>query len=100
MVLSSTLDKLKEIAVLKLLGTQTRRIYAMILEEAVLMGLLGTLLGAALEFASEPYFPRRVVATRGDVVQMLVVITVIALLASIMAIRRAMKVDPRSVLGT
>ncbi len=95
-----TLDKLKEIAVLKLLGTQTRRIYAMIFQEAVLMGLLGTLLGAVLEFASEPYFPRRVVATRGDVVQMLVVITVIALLASIMAIRRAMKVDPRSVLGT
>jgi putative ABC transport system permease protein len=95
-----TLDKLKEIAVLKLLGTQTHRIYAMILEEAVLMGLLGTILGAALEFASEPYFPRRVVATRGDVVQMLVVITVIAFLASIMAIRRATKVDPRSVLGT
>lgn len=95
-----TLDKLKEIAVLKLLGTQTRRIYAMILEEAVLMGILGTLLGAVLEFASEPYFPRRVVATRGDVVQMLVVITIIAVVASITAIRRAMKVDPRSVLGT
>ncbi|MHB1023633.1 MAG: ABC transporter permease [Acidobacteriaceae bacterium] len=95
-----TLDKLKEIAVLKLLGTQTRRIYSMILQQAVLMGLLGTLLGAALEFASEPYFPRRVVATRGDVVQMLIVISIIALLASIMAIRRAMKVDPRSVLGT
>jgi putative ABC transport system permease protein len=95
-----TLDKIKEIAVLKLLGTQTRRIYAMILEQAILMGILGTLLGAALEFASEPYFPRRVVATRGDVVQMLVVITVIAFLASIMAIRRATKVDPRSVLGT
>lgn len=95
-----TLDKVKEIAVLKLLGTQGRRIYAMILQEALLMGFLGTLLGAALEFASEPYFPRRVVATRGDVVQMLIVISVIAILSSIMAIRRATKVDPRSVLGT
>lgn len=95
-----TLDKIKEIAVLKLLGTQGRRIYAMILQQAILMGVLGTLLGAALEFASEPYFPRRVVATRGDIVQMLVAITIVAILASLMAIRRAMKVDPRSVLGT
>jgi ABC-type lipoprotein release transport system permease subunit len=41
-----------------------------------------------------------VVATVGDVVQMLIVIAIIAILASIMAIRRATKVDPRSVLGT
>lgn len=95
-----TLDKIKEIAVLKLLGTQPRRIYGMILQQAILMGLLGTLLGAALEFASEPYFPRRVVATGDDVVQMLGVIAIISILASLMAIRRAMKVDPRSVLGT
>jgi putative ABC transport system permease protein len=95
-----TLDKIKDIAVLKLLGTQMRRIYGMIVQQAVLMGLLGTLLGAVLEFASEPYFPRRVEATRGDVGQMLVAITVISLLASLVAVRRAMKVDPRIILGT
>jgi putative ABC transport system permease protein len=99
-IYTMTLDKVKEIAVLKLLGTQGWRIYGMILQQAILMGILGTLLGAALEFASEPYFPRRVVATRGDVVQMVVAIGVIAILASLMAIRRAMNVDPRSVLGT
>jgi putative ABC transport system permease protein len=99
-IYTMTLDKVKEIAVLKLLGTQGWRIYGMILQQAILMGMLGTLLGAALEFASEPYFPRRVVATDGDVVQMLVAIAAIAILASLMAIRRAMKVDPRSVLGT
>ena len=59
-----TLDKIKDIAVLKLLGTQTSRIYSMIIQQAVLMGLLGTVLGALLEFASEPYFSRRVSATR------------------------------------
>src|ERR1019366_8703392 len=90
-----TLDKIKDIAVLKLLGTQTRRIYGMIIQEAVLMGLLGTISGAVLEFASEPYFPRRVEATRGDVRQMIVVITVISLLASLVAVRCVMKVDPR-----
>jgi putative ABC transport system permease protein len=95
-----TLDKIKDIAVLKLLGTQTRRIYGMIIQQAVLMGLLGTLIGAALESASEPYFPRRVSATLGDMWQMLVIITVVSILASLVAVRRAMKVDPRIVLGT
>ena len=95
-----TLDKIKDIAVLKLLGTQTGRIYSMIIQQAVLMGLLGTILGAGLEFASEPYFPRRVSATVGDMGQMLVIITVISILASLVAVRRAMKVDPRIVLGT
>jgi len=95
-----TLDKIKDIAVLKLLGTQTGRIYSMIIQQAVLMGLVGTLLGAAFEFASEPYFPRRVSATPGDAGQMLVIITVVSILASLVAVRRAMKVDPRIVLGT
>ncbi len=95
-----TLDKIKDIAVLKLLGTQTRRIYSMIIQQAVLMGLLGTVLGGLLEFAIEPYFPRRVSATVGDMGQMLVIITVISILASLVAVRRAMQVDPRIVLGT
>ena len=95
-----TLDKIKDIAVLKLLGTQTSRIYSMIIQQAVLMGLLGTVLGAMLEFASEPYFPRRVSATVGDMGQMLIIITVVSILASLVAVRRAMQVDPRLVLGT
>jgi putative ABC transport system permease protein len=95
-----TLDKIKDIAVLKLLGTQTSRIYSMIIQQAVLMGLLGTILGAMMEFAAEPYFPRRVSATLGDTGQMLVLITIISILASLVAVRRAMQVDARLVLGT
>jgi putative ABC transport system permease protein len=95
-----TLDKIKDIAVLKLLGTQTSRIYSMIIQQAVLMGLMGTIMGAMMEFAAEPYFPRRVAATVGDMGQMLVIITIISILASLVAVRRAMQVDPRLVLGT
>lgn len=95
-----TLDKVREIAVLKLLGTQDWRVYAMIVQQALLMGVLGTIIGGALEQASEPYFPRRVETTYGDIGQMLVAMIVVAVLASVMALGRAMKVDARSVLGT
>lgn len=95
-----TLDKMKDIAVLKLLGTPTRRIAAMILQQAVLMGSLGTAVGAALEQAAEPYFPRRVEATFGDIGQTLVAMLVVSLAASLLAVRRAIAVDARDVLGS
>lgn len=95
-----TLDKLHEIAMLKLLGAPNRLVYGMILQEALLMGIAGTLFGSVLERIVEPYFPRRVIATNGDVLQMLVVMTVVTFLASILAVRRAVHADPRSVIGT
>lgn len=95
-----TLDKLHEIAMLKLLGAPGGIVYRMILQEALFMGIVGTLIGSALELLIEPYFPRRVVATPGDIVQMLLVMTLIATLSSVLAVRRAMRVDPRSVLST
>ncbi|MDA8252487.1 MAG: ABC transporter permease [Rhodospirillales bacterium] len=94
-----TLDKLHEIAMLKLLGARGRVIYQMILQEALFMGIVGTLIGSALELLIEPYFPRRVIATYGDIGQMLVAMVVVAVLASVLAVRRAMRVDPRSVLS-
>lgn len=94
-----TLDKLREIALLKLLGAQGRVIYRMVLQEALFMGIVGTLLGSALELLIEPYFPRRVVATYGDIGQMLLAMMAVSALASVLAVRRAMRVDPRSVIG-
>ena len=95
-----TLDKVKEIALLKMLGAQGRRIYGMILQQALVMGVGGTLLGGMFEFAIEDYFPRRVQATSSDVGEMLIVIVIVAALASMLAIRRSTKIDARSVLGT
>lgn len=94
-----TLDKLHEIAMLKLLGAPSGVVYRMILQEALFMGIVGTLTGSALELLIEPYFPRRVVATSGDIAQMLVAMAIVVVLASVLAVRRAMSVDPRSVLG-
>lgn len=95
-----TLDKLHEIAMLKLLGAPGRVIYQMILQEALFMGVAGTLIGSGLELLAEPYFPRRVIATYGDIGLMLVAMIVVAVLASVLAVRRAMRVDPSSVLTT
>ena len=99
LIYTFTLDKIKEIATLKLLGAQGSRINGMILQQAILMGVLGTIIGALLEQATQPYFPRRVDASYGDIGLTLAVVIILSVLASLMAIRRAMKVDARSVLG-
>jgi putative ABC transport system permease protein len=99
LIYTFTLDKVKEIATLKLLGAQGSRINGMILQQAFLMAVLGTIIGAVLEQVSQPYFPRRVDATYGDIALTLVAMTVLSVLASLIAMRRAMKVDARSVLG-
>jgi putative ABC transport system permease protein len=95
-----TLDKIKEIALLKLLGARGNRIYGMILQEAMAMGVIATILGAAFELAIQDYFPRRVVVTYDDIGQLVIRIVLVALGASVFAIRRAMKIEARSVLGT
>jgi len=94
-----TLDKIGEIAVMKLIGSPGRYIYSMIFQQAVLMGSLGVILGSVLELLIEDYFPRRVEVTIGDIGQMLVIMVLVALAASILAVRRSMLVDPRSVLA-
>ena len=99
LIYTFTLDKVKEIATLKLLGAQVSRINGMILQQAILMGVLGTIIGAVLEQASQQYFPRRVDASYGDIALTLVAMIVLSVLASLVAMRRAMKVDARSVLG-
>jgi putative ABC transport system permease protein len=99
LIYTFTLDKVKEIATLKLMGAQVSRINGMILQQAILMSVLGTIIGAVLEQLSQPYFPRRVDASYGDITLTLVIITVLSVLASLIAMRRAMNVDARSVLG-
>jgi putative ABC transport system permease protein len=63
------------------------------------MAVLGTIIGAVLEQASQSCFPRRVDASYSDIALTLIVMTVLAVIASLFAMRRAMNVDARSVLG-
>ena len=72
----------------------------MILQEAMAMGVIATIVGATFELAIQDYFPRRVVVTYDDIAQLVIAIVFVALGASVFAIRRATKIEARSVLGT
>ncbi len=94
-----TLGKIREIAVLKLIGTKNRTISAMILQEAVGLGLIGFVVGKISATFWAPIFPKYVLLEPGDAVRGFVAVVVICVLASIIAIRAALKVDPAEAIG-
>lgn len=94
-----TMGKIREIAVLKLIGTKNRTIAWMILQEAVALGVIGFVVGKIAAFFWAPIFPKYVLLLPGDAVRGFFAVVVICVLASVLAIRAALKVDPAEAIG-
>ena len=98
-IYTMTMGKLREIAVLKLIGTRDRTIAGMILQQALGLGLIGFAVGKVAATVWGPAFPKYVLLLPGDAVTGLVVTLIICALASTLAIRVALKVDPGAAIG-
>ncbi len=98
-IYTMTLGKLREIAVLKLIGTRDRTIAGMILQQALGLGLIGFLVGKLSATVWAPAFPKYVLLETGDAVRGFVVVMIICALASTVAIRVALRVDPAAAIG-
>ncbi|WP_322996629.1 ABC transporter permease [Castellaniella sp.] len=94
-----TMDKIREIAVLKLLGTRNRTIAGMILQQALVLGLIGFAVGKISATWSAPIFPKFVWLVPADTGVGLAAILAICVLSSLVAIRVALKVDPADAIG-
>ena len=94
-----TMGKLREIAVLKLIGTTNRTIAAMIMQQAVGLGLIGFFVGRIAATFWGPYFPKYVLLQPADALRGFIIVVVICVLASLVAIRAALKVDPAEAIG-
>jgi putative ABC transport system permease protein len=94
-----TMGKIREIAVLKLIGTTNRTIAAMIMQQAIGLGLIGFVVGKIAATFWGPFFPRYVLLLPADTARGFVVVVIICVLASLLAIRAALKVDPAEAIG-
>jgi putative ABC transport system permease protein len=94
-----TMDKIREIAVLKLIGTRNRTIASMIMQQALALGLIGFVVGKITATFAAPAFPKYVLLLPLDTVAGFFAVIVICVLASIVAIRMALKVDPAEAIG-
>jgi len=93
-----TLDKIYAIALLKLIGAPNRVILGMILQQSLLLGGLGYVVAYTAGTQLFPKFPRRVVLTNEDLIQLAIVVLFISVLSSLLGIWKAMKVEPNDVL--
>jgi putative ABC transport system permease protein len=94
-----TLDKIPAIALLKLIGASNRVILWMILQQAIILGVLGYVIAFLVGTQLFPLFPRRVVLSNPDLVQLAVVVLGISLASSLLGIWKAASVSPYQALS-
>jgi putative ABC transport system permease protein len=98
-IYTMTLGKIKEIAVLKLIGTRDRTIAAMIMQEALGLGVVGFFVGKFAATLWAPAFPKHVLLETSDAIRAFAITLVICALASVLAIRAALRIDPAEAIG-
>ncbi len=98
-IYTMTINKIKEIAILKLIGAPNTVIVKMIGQQSVLLGVIAFIAGNLFAHASADIFPKTIVLWYADAAKLFVVIVIVSMLASLTGIRSALKVDPSTAIG-
>ena len=99
-IYTMTMEKLKAIATLKLIGAPNRTIIGMIVQQALALGIIGFAIGAVLIVNIKDFFPRRVILEPDNIAVLGAIVVVVCLVASSLGVRIALRVDPATALGS
>lgn len=94
-----TLDKLHDIALLKLMGARDRMILGLVMQEAFLLGAIAYVLAYFIGERLFPFFPRRVIVTGDMLIWLAIAVAVICIIGSSLGIWKAMRIQPNEVLS-
>ena len=94
-----TLDKIHDIAMLKLMGARNGVIVGLIYQQALLIGGLGYALAYWLGLFAFPRFPRLVVVEPADLLSLAFIVFGISTVASFLGIWKSLGVEPNKVLS-
>jgi putative ABC transport system permease protein len=92
-IYTMTLDKIKPIALLKLIGAPNRTIIGLIFQQSLALGLIAFGIAVVLGNFTFDKWPRLVVVETGDQLLLLGVVVAICVIASALGIRRALAVE-------
>lgn len=98
-IYTMTIEKLHQIAMLKLIGARNAMIISMIAQQSALIGVGGFGFGLIISNVIFPYFPRRIVMEPVDLGMLFGAVAVISGASSLFAISRALGVRAQEVLS-
>ena len=98
-IYTMTMGKIREIAVLKLIGTKNTTIAGMILQESLGLGLIGFVIGRIAASLWAPVFPKYILLHPTDGAIAFLVTMTMCTLSSLVGIYVAMRIDPATAIG-
>ena len=93
-IYTMTLEKIKEISILKLIGIPNFTIAKMIIQETVVLGILAFISGNIFAYIISGGFPKRVLLLPSDSISLFMVILISSIFASLFGIYKVVKTDP------
>jgi len=94
-----TLEKVHEIALLKLIGAPNRVILSMILQQALFLAVTGYGIAYLAGQKVFPNFPRRVILLESDLLSLGLIVLGISIASSLLGIYKAVRVNPNEALA-
>ena len=98
-IYTMTLEKMKEISIMKLIGLPNSMIIKMIVEETLLLGVLAFVFGNIFSHLIYEKFPKRVVLEIPDAWMLFGVVVVASILASFIGVKKVINADPTAAIG-
>ncbi len=98
-IYTMTLEKIKEISILKLIGISNFTISKMIIQETIVLGVLAFISGNLFARVIAGGFPKRIVLETSDAFSLFVVILISSVFASLFGIYKVVKTDPSQAIG-
>jgi len=98
-IYTMTLEKMKEISIMKLIGIPNSIIIKMIVQETLLLGFLAFIFGNVFSHLIYNKFPKRVVLEIPDAWMLFIVILIASILSSFIGVKKVISADPAAAIG-
>jgi putative ABC transport system permease protein len=98
-IYTMTLEKMKEISIMKLIGIPNSVIVKMIVQETVLLGVLAFIAGNIFSHITYDKFPKRVVLEFPDAWMLFIVILIASIFSSFIGVKKVISADPAAAIG-